>query len=234
MRRPLDRRDFLLMGSAAVAAQWGFAAPTAANAAITIPVIDHLSIKVLTDSSYDTPRASASKWVKIRRVGLSAAGDYRKTLHNEWGLALALESQARTETAHLLLDFGYTTDALINNLEIMGVDLAKVQGLILSHGHFDHYGGLIGLLQKYRSRLPAELTLYAGGEDNFCRRVIAGSAPGQFAEWACSTGANSLGPTCAWCRARSLRSLPARRSRPASSSESPSNASSQTRLWTTR
>ena len=183
MPRSLDRRDFLLMTSAAVAAQWGFAAPTAANAAMTVPVVDRLSIKVLTDSSYDTPRASASRWVKVRRVGLSAAGDYRKTLHNVWGLALALESQVQTETANLLLDFGYTTDALVNNLEIMGVDLAKVQGLILSHGHFDHYGGLIGLLQKYRSRLPAELPLYAGGEDNFCRRVIAGSAPGQFAEW---------------------------------------------------
>jgi 7,8-dihydropterin-6-yl-methyl-4-(beta-D-ribofuranosyl)aminobenzene 5'-phosphate synthase len=183
MRRPLDRRDFLLLSSAAVAAQWGFATPTAANTPMTIPVIDRLSVKVLTDSSYDTPRASASKWVKVRRVGLSAAGDYRKTLHNEWGLALALDSQAGTETRNLLLDFGYTTDALVNNVEIMGVDLAKVQGLILSHGHFDHYGGLIGLLQTYRSRLPAELTLYAGGEDNFCRRVIAGSAPGQFAEW---------------------------------------------------
>jgi 7,8-dihydropterin-6-yl-methyl-4-(beta-D-ribofuranosyl)aminobenzene 5'-phosphate synthase len=183
MSRPLDRRDFLLMSSAAFAAQCGFAGPAAGNTAMTIPVIDRLSVKVLTDSTYDTPRASASKWVKVRRVGLSAAGDYRKTLHNEWGLALALESQAGTETRNLLLDFGYTTDALVNNLEIMGVDLAKVQGLILSHGHFDHYGGLIGLLQRYRSRLPVELTLYAGGEDNFCRRVIAGSAPGQFAEW---------------------------------------------------
>jgi 7,8-dihydropterin-6-yl-methyl-4-(beta-D-ribofuranosyl)aminobenzene 5'-phosphate synthase len=182
MPRPLDRRDFLVMSSAAFAAQWGFAGPATAST-ITIPVIDRLSVKVLTDSSYDTPRASASKWVKVRRAGLSAAGDYRKTLHNEWGLALALESQAGAETRNLLLDFGYTTDALVNNLEIMSVDLAKVQGLILSHGHFDHYGGLIGLVQRYRSRLPAELALYAGGEDNFCRRVIAGSAPGQFAEW---------------------------------------------------
>jgi 7,8-dihydropterin-6-yl-methyl-4-(beta-D-ribofuranosyl)aminobenzene 5'-phosphate synthase len=146
-------------------------------------VVDRLSVKVLTDSSYDTPRTSPSKWVKVRRVGLSAAGDYRKTLHNEWGLALALESQAGAETRDLLLDFGYTAEALANNLDIMGVDVSKVQALVLSHGHFDHYGGLMGFLQRNRSRLPADLTLYAGGEDNFCRRVIAGSAPGQFAEW---------------------------------------------------
>jgi 7,8-dihydropterin-6-yl-methyl-4-(beta-D-ribofuranosyl)aminobenzene 5'-phosphate synthase len=121
--------------------------------------------------------------VKIRRVGLFAAGDYRKTLHNEWGLALALESQAASESRNLLLDFGYKTEALINNIEIMGVDLAKVQGLILSHGHFDHFGGLIGFLQRNRARLRSDLTLYAGGEDNFCRRVVAGPTAGQFAEF---------------------------------------------------
>jgi 7,8-dihydropterin-6-yl-methyl-4-(beta-D-ribofuranosyl)aminobenzene 5'-phosphate synthase len=179
----VDRRNFLLMGPAAFAAQWSFAGPARAAVSMSIPVVDRLSVKVLTDSTYDTPRTSPSKWVKIRRVGLSAAGNYRKTLHNEWGLALALESQAGTETCKLLLDFGYTPEALINNMEIMGVDLTDVHGLILSHGHFDHYGGLIGFLQKNRDRLPADLTLYAGGEDNFCRRVVVGSTPGQFSEF---------------------------------------------------
>jgi 7,8-dihydropterin-6-yl-methyl-4-(beta-D-ribofuranosyl)aminobenzene 5'-phosphate synthase len=183
MSKPIDRRDFLLLSSAAFAAQWGLARPAGATAAMNVPVVDRLTVKVLTDSSYDTPRPSPSKWVKIRRVGLSAAGDYRKTLHNEWGLALALESQAGAESRSLLLDFGYTTEALVNNMEIMNVDPARAQGLILSHGHFDHYGGLIGFLQRYRTRLPPDLTLYAGGEDNFCRRVIAGSTPGQFAEY---------------------------------------------------
>ena len=183
MAKAIDRRDFLLLSSAALVAQWGFVGPAAARAAMTVPVIDRLSVKVITDSTYDTPRAPSSKWVKIRRLGLAAPGDYRKTLHNEWGLALALESQAGAETRNLLLDFGYTTEALINNMEITGVDLARVQGLILSHGHFDHYGGLIGFLQRYRGRMPSDLTLYAGGEDNFCRRVVAGSAPGQFAEF---------------------------------------------------
>jgi hypothetical protein len=30
--------------------------------------------------------------------------------------------------------------------------------------------------------LPADLKLYAGGEDNFCHRVVRTSAPGQFGE----------------------------------------------------
>ncbi|CAM3773029.1 MBL fold metallo-hydrolase [Roseateles saccharophilus] len=145
-------------------------------------MIDRLNIKVLTDSSYDTPRPTASPWVKARRIGFSAPGNFRKTLHNEWGLALALESQAGSQTRNLMLDFGYTFAALANNMDIMGVDPSKVQALILSHGHFDHFGGLIEFLQQNRAKLPASLTLYAGGEDNFCRRVSAGGTPGQFSE----------------------------------------------------
>ena len=179
------RRRELVLGSAAIAAQSVFTGSSSAQSSppLTVPVIDRLTIKVLTDSSYDTPRTTGSQWVKVRRTGLAAAGDYRKTLHNEWGLALALESQAGAETRNLMLDFGYTIDALSNNMEIMGVDPAKVQALILSHGHFDHFGGLIPFLQKNRDKLPAALTLYAGGEDNFCRRLNGGGAPGQFSEF---------------------------------------------------
>jgi 7,8-dihydropterin-6-yl-methyl-4-(beta-D-ribofuranosyl)aminobenzene 5'-phosphate synthase len=104
-------------------------------------------------------------------------------LHNEWGLALALESRAGDQTRNLLLDFGYTVEALLNNMQIMGIDPSKVQALVLSHGHFDHYGGLIAFLQRDRGQLPEALTLYAGGEDNFCRRLNAGGAPGQFSEF---------------------------------------------------
>jgi 7,8-dihydropterin-6-yl-methyl-4-(beta-D-ribofuranosyl)aminobenzene 5'-phosphate synthase len=70
---------------------------------------------------------------------------------------------------------------LINNMGIMGVDVKKVDALIVSHGHFDHYGGLSGFLDKYRSVLPDDLKLYAGGEDNFCRRLIGG--PGQLTDF---------------------------------------------------
>ena len=104
-------------------------------------------------------------------------------MHNEWGLSLALESRIGADTCNLMLDYGYTPEALMNNMEIIGVDPAKMQALILSHGHFDHFGGLIALLEKYRSRLPADLTLYVGGEDNFCNRKTPARTPGHFSDW---------------------------------------------------
>lgn len=176
------RRSFVL-GSAALAAQ--FALPGIGLAQLlkgnAVPTIEGLKIRVLTDSSYDTPRPGTSKWVKVTRAPFTSQSDFRKTLHNEWGLSLALESRIGTDTRNILLDYGYTTNALLNNMEIVGFDSSKVQALIVSHGHFDHYGGLIGWLQKNRDRLPADLTLYAGGEDNFCVRKAARGS-GQFAE----------------------------------------------------
>ena len=182
---PAIKRRHLVLGSAAMAAQSVWVTPGWAQAAqpLTVPVIDRLTIKVLTDSSYDTPRTTGSPWVKVRRMGLSSPGDYRKTLHNEWGLALALQSQAGAEVRNMMLDFGYTIDALSNNMEIMGVDPKEIETLILSHGHFDHFGGLVPFLRSNRARLPASLTLYAGGEDNFCRRLNGGGASGQFSEF---------------------------------------------------
>lgn len=186
MSLDLRRRQFVLgSATAAALAQFGLARSTFAQSPRlgSVPTVDNLTIRVLTDSSYDTPRVGGSKWVKTRRVGLVSPVDIRKTLHNEWGLSLALESRAGAETRQLLLDFGYTPNALLNNMEIMRVDGAKMQALVVSHGHYDHFGGLLGFLQKYRDQLPADLPMFIGGEDLFCIRKNATGTPGHFADW---------------------------------------------------
>ena len=177
------RRRSLLLASASLAAA-GFARPAFSQSSrLSVPTVDSLTVRVLTDSSYDTPRVGTSKWVKTRRTGLVSPTDPRKTLHNEWGLALALESRIGGDSRQMLLDFGYTPNALLNNMEVMQVDGAKFQALIASHGHFDHFGGLIGYLEKYRNQLPADLPLYIGGEDLFCVRKNASGTPGHFTDW---------------------------------------------------
>jgi 7,8-dihydropterin-6-yl-methyl-4-(beta-D-ribofuranosyl)aminobenzene 5'-phosphate synthase len=80
----------------------------------TVPTVDALVIKVLTDSSYDTPRAGSSKWVKVKRTSFISTTNYRKALHDEWGLSLALESHVGNDSRNFLLDYGYTPEALLN------------------------------------------------------------------------------------------------------------------------
>lgn len=55
----------------------------------------------------------------------------------EHGLSLHIT----TSTHRILFDFGQT-DAVFSNAEHMCVDLTKVDMAVLSHGHYDHCGGL--------------------------------------------------------------------------------------------
>ena len=179
----LKRRDFLKTSAAfaAASAASGFSCVELASAApIQAPVVDRISVRVLVDGAYNLfLRPAEVKGVKIEPPPRTE--DYRRAIHNEWGLSLFVESQRASEQHTVMLDFGYTPRALVNNMELIGADPKKIEALIVSHGHFDHYGGLIGFLDKYRSVLPAELTLYAGGEDNFCHRYQG--APGQLTDF---------------------------------------------------
>ena len=179
MNQLAARRDFLKFSalSLALAATAGLSGSRFARAAaIEAPVVDKLSIRVLVDSSFDIFfRPAQLNGITIQPP--PRAPDFRRTLHNEWGLSLWLESQRGTDERTLMLDFGYTENVLYNNMELIGVDPRKLSALIVSHGHYDHFGGLMGFLNKYRSMLPAGVKLYAGGEDNFCRRLTG--APGQ-------------------------------------------------------
>ncbi len=125
--------------------------------------------------------------------GPARSADARNVLHNEWGLSLFLESQRAQEQKNFLLDFGYTSPAIINNIGLLNVDPATLNALIVSHGHIDHYGGLIGFLERYRSVLPPDVKLYAGGEDNFCHRVSRTST-GQYGEGGITGSPRHRGP----------------------------------------
>jgi 7,8-dihydropterin-6-yl-methyl-4-(beta-D-ribofuranosyl)aminobenzene 5'-phosphate synthase len=141
-----------------------------AAARVDAPIIDELTVREITDNSHDIfLRPLEAPGLVVRRTGFPEAPQ-GKTLESEWGLALYLESRKGQESRRYLLDFGFTPDVYANNLELLKIDVSRVDALIISHGHYDHVGGLMGFLEAYRPRLRKELRLYTGGEDNFCRR----------------------------------------------------------------
>lgn len=59
-----------------------------------------------------------------------------------WGLSLWIE----TTDARVLLDCG-DSDAFLRNAEHLGIRLAAADAFVLSHGHYDHGGGIGALLE---------------------------------------------------------------------------------------
>ena len=148
----------------------------------TAPVVQSLSVRVVVDSVFDQfmPKA-IHPMVAIEHVG-RIRSNLNSTLAGEWGLSLHLESRAATGISQYLLDFGYTPEVLIRNLNLLGVEPERLDGLILSHGHRDHYGGLIGFVARYRDRMRDDLRLFAGGKETF-REKWVGSRDEEPASW---------------------------------------------------
>lgn len=75
----------------------------------------------------------------------------------EHGLSLLLE----TEKEKILFDFGQT-DAFFKNAEKMSISLNDVDFAVLSHGHYDHGGGM-GIFLSYNLTAPVYLSRHAFG-----------------------------------------------------------------------
>ncbi|MFO0952367.1 MAG: MBL fold metallo-hydrolase [Isosphaeraceae bacterium] len=77
----------------------------------------------------------------------------------EWGFAALVEVDGR----RILFDTGHKPDTVLKNVQEMGVDLAGVKDVILSHHHTDHTGGLLTLRREAAKADPQALsTTYVG------------------------------------------------------------------------
>ncbi len=65
----------------------------------------------------------------------------------EWGLSILIE----TDIVNILLDTGRSISTTYN-ADTLGVDLSKIDKIVLSHGHADHTGGLREVLRRVKKK----------------------------------------------------------------------------------
>ncbi|MGE0564054.1 MAG: MBL fold metallo-hydrolase [Pseudolabrys sp.] len=165
------------MIGAMVAGQRTMPAPLLPKA---VPEVDRVSVRVVTDNIVIqfVPNETRDGLAIERKSGNTHPDrPPRHMLNGEWGLALHAQSFRGPEERNVMVDFGYTPEVLNNNLNILGVDPSTFDAMVLSHGHYDHFGGMTGFLDANKGRLKKKLPFYVGGEDTFCIRRNPG---GQF------------------------------------------------------
>ncbi len=86
--------------------------------------------------------------MKLRITTLSENTAGLGSFLGEWGLSILVE----TEEMNVLLDTGQSISA-VHNADILGIDLGQVDKIVLSHGHFDHTGGLRQVLGRMRKEV---------------------------------------------------------------------------------
>ncbi|MFI0156015.1 MBL fold metallo-hydrolase [Streptomyces lydicus] len=93
---------------------------------MTLPEVDEVRVTTMVDNTFDALLVSALVTV-----------------------------QSGNASSTLLFDTGASPDGLAVNAERLGIDVGGLQGVVLSHGHFDHAGGFDGLARlRGRSGLP--------------------------------------------------------------------------------
>ena len=132
---------------------------------ITLAPVDALTITTLVDNVTDVLLTDEGPAHRPRlgdgpRVAASLLdrGEAFDALRAEHGFA-ALVSITRGDRVHrIMFDTGITPDGVVENMRRLELSPRDVEAIVLSHGHFDHVGGMEGLARELGPRnLPVVL-----------------------------------------------------------------------------
>jgi 7,8-dihydropterin-6-yl-methyl-4-(beta-D-ribofuranosyl)aminobenzene 5'-phosphate synthase len=130
--------------------------------------IDECEALVLVDNVSDplstVPQGVTSEIPNLLRAGAKElAGSCMCCA--QWGLSLVLTASVGDRHATLLFDSGPEGYGIERNGARLGVAFETIDAVVLSHGHFDHVGGMttaLGLISRAKGGRPTPVHVNAG------------------------------------------------------------------------
>jgi 7,8-dihydropterin-6-yl-methyl-4-(beta-D-ribofuranosyl)aminobenzene 5'-phosphate synthase len=129
---------------------------TANQTMTNITTVDRLEVLVVVDNVTDSlstnPNNVQTEWAGLLQSGRMQVLSGKATCCAHHGLSLLITAFIGSEKRTLLFDAGPEDETFLRNAKILGVDLAEVEAVVLSHGHWDHAGGLVSAIEEISRR----------------------------------------------------------------------------------
>lgn len=120
--------------------------------------VDRVEITTVIDNVSDLLAMDSGE--VVQRVQLVRDGKMeREQVVAEHGFSALVRAWSADQSHLVLFDAGLSSIAVPFNLRSLGIDLAQLEALALSHGHLDHFGALLPLLEML-PRKPISLVLH--------------------------------------------------------------------------
>lgn len=112
--------------------------------------VDGVEITILMDNYVDLLMTS-SEVARQPRLE-DTLGEKQSRLIAEHGFCALVTVTADGRQESILFDAGLSPDGVLHNIDILETPLGDVRAVVLSHGHADHTGALLGLLRRLGKR----------------------------------------------------------------------------------
>ncbi|MCD6281724.1 MAG: MBL fold metallo-hydrolase [Deltaproteobacteria bacterium] len=122
---------------------------------IKLEQVDKVEILTLQDNYIDlldsggSPVIARAMPVKDMRIGNSIVAEH--------GFSALVTVTSGSMSRIMLFDFGFSEWGVSHNMDALGVDPGTIEVCALSHGHMDHFGGMLSVAKKLEKGIPLVL-----------------------------------------------------------------------------
>ena len=142
---------------------------------MTLEPVDRLEILILVDNATDTlsstPAFVETESARMNRRGLRTMAS-KCLCCAAHGLSCLVTAHRGGKSRTVLFDTGPEEYAFERNVTRLGADLGAVEGIVLSHGHWDHAGAMLLALGTIRGRNGGKAVPFYGHPGMFRSRGV--------------------------------------------------------------